>query len=639
MTLAILYAIFACISAASNVATQAVVVRIIHGAHAIPASVAVGTVVGLVVKYLLDKRWIFRWKPQNARHDAGTFILYASTGVLTTAIFWGCEYLFEHRFHSEGMRYLGAVIGLSIGYVIKYQMDRLFVFPGERKSTHTRVLGSVVTVALVLFGLVKMFLIVESPQLVAISNNYDFLRVESCMGLWQDYGDGTAKMDPHLSAPVNRLILDRDVKMDLCVVSIDDIYPYLATRFRKTGAIVDFRIIGSLKIASVLAALATLLTLCRGTRSRLVVSAIFFAMFGDFVYLLYFNSMYNEFSEFLGAFICAASLWMIWTGDTKSIKASSIVMMIGVIFLGLSKQQYSGLGTLFAFVGALTLFLRFKERRLSASVLAIGLACPIVFAMTNPSDYGLPHAIKLANITDTYLGEVLPHATDKNEALKTLRLPLSCEKGIGDNWYTPGLPANHPCPSLIDASRIRLIPLFLKQPKTFFAPMSDALDKAHPVPERAYGLFAYGGTIDSPRYVITKATSFTTYMNAVPTPAFKLISIASMVCGIVMAFSCFASLLTNRRDPGNVNILLAMGGVMVLYAIGSSIFGDGTSDMTRHTIMWPFGMSLQIIAVCLMVARLTQTLAHRNEVVQTQPECSASLRREVTDGLTKQPQN
>lgn len=625
MTLAILYAIFACISAASNIATQAVVVRIVHGAHAIPASIAVGTVVGLVVKYALDKRWIFRWKPQSARHDAGTFILYASTGVLTTAIFWGCEYLFEHRFHTEGMRYLGAVIGLAIGYITKYQMDRIFVFAGERKASHTRVLGTTVTVALVVFGLTKMFLIVESPALVAISNNYDFLRVESCMGLWQDYGDGTAKIDPHLSAPVNRLLLDRDVKMDLCVVSIDDIYPYLATRFRKTGDVIDFRIIGSLKIITVIAALAALLWLCRGTRCRLVIAGMFFAMFGDFVYLLYFNSMYNEFSEFLGAFVCAASLWLTWTGDTKSIKASGVVFMIGVIFLGLSKQQYSGLGTLFAFVGALTLFLRFKERRLAASLLAIGLICPIVFSMTNPSDYGLPRAIKLANITDTYLGEVLPHATDKEAALRALHLPLSCEKGIGDNWYTPGLPANHPCPSLIDASRIRLIPLFFEQPKTFFAPISDALNKAHPVPEKAYGLFAYKGTMDSPRYIITKVTSFTTYANALPTPAFKGICIASMICGIVAALSCLASLLRNHRNSVNANILLATGGVTILYAIGSSVFGDGTSDMTRHTIMWPFGMSLEVIAVCLVLARLAQTLAHQSENVQRQSESRTSI--------------
>jgi putative flippase GtrA len=134
MTIAILYIFFACISTVSNIATQAVTVRVYHGSLAIPASVAAGTAVGLVVKYLLDKRWIFRWKPQNTRHDAGTFLLYALTGVVTTAIFWGCEYFFAHKFQTEGMRYVGGVVGLAIGYVVKYRMDKIFVFSARASA-------------------------------------------------------------------------------------------------------------------------------------------------------------------------------------------------------------------------------------------------------------------------------------------------------------------------------------------------------------------------------------------------------------------------------------------------------------------------------------------------------------------------
>ncbi|MBB3000778.1 MAG: GtrA family protein [Paraburkholderia tropica] len=128
MTIALLYLLFACISTAANIATQAATVRVYHGTLAIPLSVAAGTAVGLVVKYVLDKRWIFRWKSQNTRHDAGTFMLYTLTGVVTTAIFWGCEYFFAHQFQTEGMRYVGGVIGLAFGYVVKYRMDKVFVF-------------------------------------------------------------------------------------------------------------------------------------------------------------------------------------------------------------------------------------------------------------------------------------------------------------------------------------------------------------------------------------------------------------------------------------------------------------------------------------------------------------------------------
>jgi putative flippase GtrA len=49
--------------------------------------------------------------------------------VITTFVFWGFDYLFN----SIPMRYLGAVIGLSIGYIIKYQLDKKFVFAGVQK--------------------------------------------------------------------------------------------------------------------------------------------------------------------------------------------------------------------------------------------------------------------------------------------------------------------------------------------------------------------------------------------------------------------------------------------------------------------------------------------------------------------------
>ncbi|MEM7669469.1 MAG: GtrA family protein, partial [Pseudomonadota bacterium] len=48
--------------------------------------------------------------------------------VLTTVIFWGTEVAFYWHFGSEEMRELGAVLGLTVGYLIKYQLDRRYVF-------------------------------------------------------------------------------------------------------------------------------------------------------------------------------------------------------------------------------------------------------------------------------------------------------------------------------------------------------------------------------------------------------------------------------------------------------------------------------------------------------------------------------
>jgi len=128
MKLAVIYALLAAIATVCNIAAQDIVIRTYLGHQSLLFSLIVGTGVGLGVKYVLDKRYIFRFQAQNAAHDGRTFLLYALMGVATTTIFWGFEFAFEYAFASKEMRYLGGVIGLTIGYVAKYELDKRFVF-------------------------------------------------------------------------------------------------------------------------------------------------------------------------------------------------------------------------------------------------------------------------------------------------------------------------------------------------------------------------------------------------------------------------------------------------------------------------------------------------------------------------------
>jgi putative flippase GtrA len=126
--IAVLYTLFAAISTVANIGAQDVLLRLVDFRYAVALSVLFGTGVGLVVKYVLDKRYIFRFQTQGAAHDGRTFALYTLMGVVTTAVFWGFEFGFDHLFGTREMRYAGGVIGLAIGYVAKYQLDKRFVF-------------------------------------------------------------------------------------------------------------------------------------------------------------------------------------------------------------------------------------------------------------------------------------------------------------------------------------------------------------------------------------------------------------------------------------------------------------------------------------------------------------------------------
>lgn len=122
------YAGFALLATLANLATQRLV---LWGGSSTPryiAAVAAGTLVGLVLKYLLDKRWIFADRSTGLRAHGRKFTLYTAMGIVTTMIFWGTESAFYLIWGTDLMREAGAVLGLAVGYVTKYQLDRRFVF-------------------------------------------------------------------------------------------------------------------------------------------------------------------------------------------------------------------------------------------------------------------------------------------------------------------------------------------------------------------------------------------------------------------------------------------------------------------------------------------------------------------------------
>ena len=71
---------------------------------------------------------IFFFKSENMLEDGHKFVLYSMMGVVTTFIFRGVEMAFDYAFRTIPMRYTGAVIWLNIGYWMKYQLDKRFVF-------------------------------------------------------------------------------------------------------------------------------------------------------------------------------------------------------------------------------------------------------------------------------------------------------------------------------------------------------------------------------------------------------------------------------------------------------------------------------------------------------------------------------
>lgn len=133
-TLVFRYTLFAVIATLANLGAQRLVLTQGEGAGPFVLAVLTGTAAGLVVKYLLDKRWIFHDTATGLRAHGQRFSAYTATGLFTTALFWATETAFWLIWQTHFAREIGAVLGLAIGYAIKYRLDRRFVFCAQQTA-------------------------------------------------------------------------------------------------------------------------------------------------------------------------------------------------------------------------------------------------------------------------------------------------------------------------------------------------------------------------------------------------------------------------------------------------------------------------------------------------------------------------
>ena len=129
------YSIFALISTVFNLLFQYLSFLVYSGFSSLYVAMFIGTLSGLIIKYILDKKFIFYHEVEDTKDDAKKFALYSLMGVFTTIIFWGTEIAFDTLFEDKNAKYLGAVIGLSIGYIIKYFLDKKYVFITKEENS------------------------------------------------------------------------------------------------------------------------------------------------------------------------------------------------------------------------------------------------------------------------------------------------------------------------------------------------------------------------------------------------------------------------------------------------------------------------------------------------------------------------
>ncbi len=121
----LLYAVFCGLAIGVNLGVQWLVSA--WSSLGFLSALVAGTTYGLLLKYVLDRNYIFTEGGPPLTRDFIRFVLYAGFGLVTTAVFWSAEFFGEAVWPGPG-RYVGGGLGLALGYLIKYLMDRRWVF-------------------------------------------------------------------------------------------------------------------------------------------------------------------------------------------------------------------------------------------------------------------------------------------------------------------------------------------------------------------------------------------------------------------------------------------------------------------------------------------------------------------------------
>ncbi len=127
----ILYVVFAAFAICLNMFVQNLMFALWPLGGAIFVAMPVGAGVALLTKYFLDRRYVFASERSASRIE---FLKYALTGGFITAVFFVTEYAIWIIYQTDYARNVGIVIGMTVGYTLKYVLDRHFIFTTSAKE-------------------------------------------------------------------------------------------------------------------------------------------------------------------------------------------------------------------------------------------------------------------------------------------------------------------------------------------------------------------------------------------------------------------------------------------------------------------------------------------------------------------------
>jgi hypothetical protein len=443
-------------------------------------------------------------------------------------------------------------------------------------------------------AIARMAALVLHEPMLAFANQYDMVRTGACVGLYPDLPQPKRDIATP-AAPLERYTLGAR-NATACYWGTEALLAGLVVAKQRVfgapgAAFAALRQLGILKLVIAAFAIAAFaaafwpypaVALLHGGTALLVLA--------DPVVTLWFQTLYAEFPIFFGIYLLIASLVASLLREAMPWRYSGAAAA-GIVLAAYAKEQFFLLPLVLVAVAAPRLWATSRRELAALAVVALGAS---LWHHVMPRDA----SIAQANRADTYLATLLPASAHLPETLAHLDLPERCGDLSGASWYLPrGEDLNAACPEALALPSTAFLRLAIPEPLT----LARALVRAAPTTQYPLlgniGVIAgmQWGTLDmEPAWVQSVLARAAALVAARWYLAIVLVACASIVPAAVLWTATLVRGANAHAHPYAAYALMLA--LVVVYALGTSVFGDGLGETARHNLAGLLAMGAMIPA-------------------------------------------
>jgi hypothetical protein len=438
-------------------------------------------------------------------------------------------------------------------------------------------------VLLLALGTLRLLGVVLSEPMLGYANQYDMARTSACLDLWPNVPFAERSL-AHQHAPLPDYIDFHDEAARCFPSTTVAIAAVAQGMSRAAGALglisPEHYPLQAVGLVQGLALLAVVVAFFRAESSRpwarLAHCAVFAFVLSDPANGLWLNTLYTEWATLVAAYATVGLVAL--PLSTRASVPRALAWMGALAALTLARPQYIAFGLVPLLVMAFT-----GGRGNRGVLIAATLGFASAVALQSHWIARWP-SFRAASNYDFYLGAVLPAVHDERLAISTLGLPPDCRNAIGSNWFVGmGGPAPGQCDAVAALGRLEFVRLAAADPVLPARVLVRGLPQTQAWWMHYLGMIAGRPFGDASALHSWRSTSLANVTERLPLRMWlcivALLPATCLPAGIALVRR------VHRGEPGTgVAGALFVCACLGLYAIASSLFGDGYLEVARHAV-------------------------------------------------------